>query len=217
MDAKFLSFKEVININTIPIAIEAVFIVSCFVLPKEIHIYTNTAFYLLLFVYFWVRKDFSFRIWGAKLKSGFKFWRATAFTVVGFGTAFAFSFMLADSFSEWSTGSIQLLVDSWPKLFCFTASTIIFPAIVEETFFRKNIISMKSNGSIVITAFIGMLLFGAEHFLMPWGIIIGMIWSLPLSLSYIKTKDVYIPITAHFIVSILGNGLDVISLFQKLL
>lgn len=37
-----------------------------------------------------------------------------------------------------------------------------------------------------------------------------MIWALPLSISYIKTKNVYVPMTAHFIGNLLGNGIDVI-------
>lgn len=217
MDTKSLSPKEYIRQNAIPIAVEATFIISCFALPREIRIFTNTAFYLILFIFFVVRKDFSFREWGVELKGGFQFWRDVAFTVAGFIAAVAITAVLENSFQEWVTGAIQLFVDSWPKFFCFVASTVLFPAIVEETFFRKNMILLKGNGTIAITTVAGMILYGAEHFLTPWGILLGMIWALPLSISYIKTRDIYIPMTAHFIVSILGNGLDVISLAQKLL
>lgn len=56
----------------------------------------------------------------------------------------------------------------------------------------------------------GMFLYAVEHALSPWGILLVMIWALPLSISYMKTKNVYIPMTAHFIVNLLGNGTDVI-------
>jgi len=217
METEPISKKDYIKQNTLPIAVEAAFIISCLVLPRGIHIYTNTAFYLILFICFMVRKDFSFKEWGVKLKGGFQFWRGIAFTVAGFIAAVAITAVLENNFQKWDTGAIQLLVDSWPKLLCFVASTILFPAIVEETFFRKNITLLKGNGAIAITTVVGMILYGAEHFLTPWGIFLGMIWALPLSISYIKTRNIYIPITAHFIVSVLGNGLDVIALIQRLL
>ena len=40
--------------------------------------------------------------------------------------------------------------------------------------------------------------------------VLTMIWALPLSISYIKTKNVYVPMTAHFIGNLFGNGIDII-------
>jgi membrane protease YdiL (CAAX protease family) len=37
-----------------------------------------------------------------------------------------------------------------------------------------------------------------------------MIWAVPLSIAYIKTKNIYVVMTAHFIGNLLGNGVDVI-------
>lgn len=45
---------------------------------------------------------------------------------------------------------------------------------------------------------------------MMWGIFLTILWGVPLSLSYIKTKNIYIPMTAHFLVNLLGNGVDVL-------
>ena len=44
--------------NIIPIIIESVFILSCFIFPKEYFIYTNFIFYLLLLIYFCIKKIF---------------------------------------------------------------------------------------------------------------------------------------------------------------
>ena len=55
-----------------------------------------------------------------------------------------------------------------------------------------------------------MFLYALEHSLTIWGILLTMIWALPLSISYIKTKNMYVPMTAHFIGNLLGNGIDVI-------
>lgn len=44
-----------------------------------------------------------------------------------------------------------------------------------------------------------------------------MVWALLLSLSYIKTKNIYVPMTAHFIGNLLGNGMDVIMTIISML
>ena len=100
--------------------------------------------------------------------------------------------------------------DNWFKLILFAISTILFPAITEETFYRKNMISFKNKKTLVITTLLSMLLYALEHSLSIWGICLTMIWALPLSISYIKTKNVYVPMTAHFIRNLLGNGIDVV-------
>ena len=92
----------------------------------------------------------------------------------------------------------------------FAVSTILLPAITEETFYRKSIISFKSKGILLITTVLGMLLYALEHSLTIWGIFLTMIWALPLSVSYINTKNIYVPMTAHFIGNLLGNGMTVI-------
>ena len=57
---------------------------------------------------------------------------------------------------------------------------------------------------------ISMFLYAIEHALSWWGILLTMIWAIPLSIAYIKTKNIYVVMTAHFIGSLLGNGFDVI-------
>ena len=96
------------------------------------------------------------------------------------------------------------------RLFVFAISTIILPPITEELFFRKSIIAFKSKGILMFTALIGMFLYAVEHSLSIWGIFLTMIWALPLTVSYIKTKNIYVPMTAHLIGNLLGNGIDVV-------
>ncbi|MCQ2963933.1 MULTISPECIES: type II CAAX prenyl endopeptidase Rce1 family protein [Streptococcus] len=55
-----------------------------------------------------------------------------------------------------------------------------------------------------------MFLYTCEHLLAPLGIFLTMIWALPLSFSYIKTRNIYVVMTAHFLGNLLGNGVDVI-------
>jgi membrane protease YdiL (CAAX protease family) len=113
-------------------------------------------------------------------------------------------------YPTFNTGMIGLKRDTWFKLIIFTISTIILPPITEELFFRKNLISFKNKKVLIITTILSMFLYALEHSLSIFGIILTMIWALPLSISYIKTKNIYVPMTAHFIGNLLGNGIDII-------
>lgn len=199
-----------IKANIFPIIVEVIFIISCFIVPREYYIYTNFFFYLILTVYFWCRKDFSIKEWLHNLKSGKMFWKQVVLTAMGFISAFAITMVLESIFSDLNTGMIGLKRNSWITLIIFAISTILLPSIVEETFFRKNMISFENKGVLIITTILSMLMYALEHSLAVWGIFLTMIWALPLSISYIKTKNVYVPMTAHFIGNLLGNGIDVV-------
>lgn len=202
--------SKYIKLNIIPIIIEIIFIISCFIIPKEYYIYTNFLFYLLLLIYFCIKKDFSTKEWLNNIKSGKKFWKQVIITALFFMFAFLLTIVLENIFTNFNVGTIALKRDSWLKLIIFAISTILFPAITEETFYRKNMISFKNKGILLITTILSMFLYALEHSLTIWGIFLTMLWALPLSVSYIKTKNIYVPMTAHFIGNILGNGIDVI-------
>ena len=202
--------KDYIKVNIFPIIIEVIFIISCFIVPREYYIYTNFFFYLILAIFFLCRKDFSLKEWLHNLKSGKKFWKHVILTALGFIGAFVITMVLESIFSNLNTGMIGLRRNSWITLIIFTISTILLPPVVEETFFRKNMISLKNKVVLICTTLLGMLMYALEHSLATWGILLTMIWALPLSISYIKTKNVYVPMTAHFIGNLFGNGIDVI-------
>lgn len=202
--------KKYVKTNFYPIVIEAIFIISCFHVPKEYYIYTNFCFYLTLAIYFLCRKDFSLKNWIHNLKSGKKFWKSVILTALGFIGAFLVTTVLESIFPDFSTGMIGLRRNSWITLIIFAMSTILLPPIVEETFYRKNMISFENKVVLTITTLLGMLMYALEHSLVVWGILLTMIWALPLSISYNKTKNVYVPMTAHFIGDLLGNGIDIV-------
>lgn len=202
--------KLYIKTNIFSIIIEVIFIISCFIVPREYYIYTNFCFYLILAIYFWWRKDFSLKKWLYNLKSGKEFWKQVIMTALGFIGAFVITMVLENLFPDLKTGMIGLRRNSWITLFIFAISTILLPPIVEETFFRKNMISFENKAVLIVTALLGMLMYALEHSLAVWGIFLTMIWALPLSISYIKTKNIYVPMTAHFIGNLFGNGMDII-------
>lgn len=202
--------KDYFKTNAVPILIESVFIISCFIIPKEYFIYTNFLFYFALLIYFLIKKDISIKKWFDSLKCGKKFWKQVLYTMLGLVCAFALSTALENMFPTLNTGMIKLKTDTWFKLVVFSAATIFLPAIVEETFFRKNMIVNSSKKTLIITTLISMFLFGLEHSLSVWGIFLTMIWALPLSIAYIKTENIYVSMTAHFVANLLGNGITII-------
>ena len=113
-----------------------------------------------------------------------------------------------------NSGMILLQVNNYLELILFAISTIILPPIVEESFYRKNLISFENRKILILTTLLSMFLYALEHALSPWGILFSMIWALPFSISYIKTKNIYVPMTAHLICNIIINGFTVIQTFR---
>lgn len=206
--------NKYIKSNIFPIFIELLFVVSCFIVEKQFYIYTNFFFYLLLAIYFYIRKDFSIKEWYNAIKSGKKFFIQVILTVVFISIAFYFTIILENIFPNLSKGMILLRADNWLKLILFLFSVIIFPPIVEETFFRQNLISFKNNKILIFTTFLSMFLYALEHSLRLWGIFLCMIWALPFSVSYIKTRNIYIPMTAHLICNLIINGVLIIDVIK---
>lgn len=203
-------FLKYIKANLIPLIIEILFIISYYIFPQDDFIYVNAFFYVLLFVYFLISKDLNLKEWFLSFRSGKKYWIQVLLTFLGFMLAFILTTILEGIFPGLETGTINLRRDTWLTLGVFAISTILFPAITEETFYRKKLILFDSKKTVIITTILSMFLYACEHSLAPWGIFLTMIWALPLSLSYIKTRNIYVVMTAHFLGNLLGNGVDVI-------
>lgn len=204
---------DYIKRNLFPIVVQLLFVISCLVVEKEAFIYINFLFYATLSIYFYRRKDFVFKDWIEAIKSGKAFWKQVILTIIFLFGAVTLTSMLEKIFPELDKGMILLRADNWLEFILFTGSTILFPPIVEETFYRKDLIFFQSKKILVITTLFSMFLYALEHALAPWGIILCMVWALPLSISYIKTKNVYVPMTAHLICDVIVNGMTVVQLF----
>jgi hypothetical protein len=155
-------------------------------------------------------KEISFKGWKESILSGKKFWKSVILTMVFFIAAFILTSCAENLFPDISTGTIGLRRDTWGQLFLFAVSTIIMPPIAEEAFYRSSLICLDNKKIMLVTLILSMFLYAIEHALTPFGIILSMIWAIPLSVAYIKTKNIYVPMTAHFIGNLLGNGADVI-------
>ena len=205
-----------IKSNIFPIILEILFVPACLIF-KGYHIYINFLFYMILAVYFCQRTDFNIEKWLNSLKEGYIFWKQVILTIFFFVLAFLFKNFLENVLPHLNSGIINLRADNILKLVLFTVSTVILAPIVEELFYRKNLIFFKSRKILVLTTLISMFLYALEHTFTIWGIFLCMIWALPLSISYIKTKNIYITMTAHFICNMIVNGITIIKVCSFLL
>lgn len=200
-----------------PISIEMLFIIGCCLSNPKDHIFLNFLFYLVLAIYFCWNKDFSLKEWWSALRSGRRFWKQVFLTILFLSLAFVFTNFLESLFPDLDKGMIHLRADSWLKLMFYAASTILLPPIVEEIFYRKLFISFKNKQILVATTLLSMFLYALEHALAIWGIFLYVVWALPFSLSYIRTRNLYVPMTAHLICNMIINGIAVIEVCNFLL
>ena len=198
-----------IKLNVFPIIVEILFVIACLIF-KDFVIYINFCFYMILAVYFCWRKDFSITKWWNSLKQ-------VILTMFFFVLAFIFTNFLENVLPHLNSGMINLRADNVLKLVLFTVSTVILAPIVEELFYRKNLICFKNRKILVLTTLVSMFLYALEHTFTIWGIFLCMIWALPLSISYIKTKNIYVTMTAHFICNMIVNGITIIKICSFLL
>lgn len=208
--------NKYIKLNIFPIIAEVLFVLVC-LLFQGYYIYINFLFYVILAIYFWLRKDFSVKGWIDSVKGGSAFWKQVMLTILFFCLAFVFTNILENIFPHLSTGMINLKADNWLKLILFAASTIILAPIVEEVFYRKNLTSFKNGEILILTTLFSMFAYALEHTFTIWGVFLCMIWALPLSISYIKTKNIYVTMTAHFICNFVVNGIAVVKICDYLL
>ena len=200
-----------------PISIEILFILGCYLSNPKDHIFLNFLFYLVLAFYFYWKKDFSLSEWWKTLRSGSRFWKQVLLTILFLSLAFVFTNFLESIFPDLDKGMIYLRADSLLKLMLYATSTILLPPIEEEIFYRKLVISFKNKQILVATTLLSMFLYALEHALAIWGLFLYMVWALPFSLSYIRTRNIYVPMTAHLICNMVINGIAVIEVCNFLL
>ena len=209
--------RSYLNKLIFPIIWEILFILSCMFLTEEYITVTNFIFYLGIAVYFILLGDFNWQELTDNIKSGKKFWSAVGLTILGMIVAYAISIVPQIIKPDLDDRMINLVRTDWFRLILFALSTMILPPLAEELFYRKAMINMSSKTALIVSSIIAMSLYALEHSLGLYGFLMAFIWAIPFTVSYIKTKNIYIPIVAHFIVNFLVNGSDVVFTAIRLL
>ncbi len=205
-----MEISNYIKSNIIPILWEILCLTGFVLFPEWIP-YINFAFYLGLIIYF--RKDVDFREMLNQWKLGKSFWKSVAFTLLALVVGFACSILLSNViFAGTNDGMFNLRMEGWLGIFLFACSTILMPPLAEELFFRKNLLLDSSAAAVAITSILSILLYSAEHSLHWLGLLETVCIAVPFTAAYLKTKNIYVVITAHLILNVAGNLPTVIAL-----
>lgn len=201
----------------IPIIWHLIYLIFSGSFDSTHRVYYDLMFYLVLSIYFILIDSISFKNLWNEWKKGKKFWLPVVYTLIAMVTAFGVGSLISGLLPNINDGIGAFKIVNLPTLFAFAITTILLPPIAEESFYRKGIINFDNNISLLLTSVIGILLYASEHSLKPLGFLIAIIWAVPFTISYIKTKNIYITITAHFICNLVFNGMTVVSIIIKML
>ncbi len=202
--------KQQIKRLAFPILWNVAYLLINFRFNSTYRIYCDMVFYLVLAVYFICIGTVRFKALWDNWKRGRSFWLPVLFTGLGMAGAFGIGMALSLVFPGVPDGIGVFKVTDVPSIIAFALTTIFLPPIAEEAFYRKEIINFSSRASLILTAAAGILLYASEHSLRPFGLLISSIWAIPMTISYIKSRNIYIPVTAHFICNLAINGMTVV-------
>lgn len=211
----------------IPLLWELAFIISLILMPKNTYqLEVYFIFYLGLLVYFYYfHKQFSFRKFFRNIKRIRKFWLIVVLAILGMVLAdyikdtaipqlfnyvattlrtthpdseFAKNFarMLTRSLIHNGTVTFRYDNDVWGTLFEAFVMILMKP-VAEELFFRKGLIKYGSRKKVFLYAVISLILCALTRAHAPLGIAEYMLMALPLTIAYVSTRNIYVPIMAH--------------------
>ena len=188
-----------------------IYLIVCGSFDKYTRVYCDLVFYLVIACYFFCLRDWRFSEWGAALKRGKSFWLPVLYTALGMAAAFGLGFGIMLLFPGVSDGMGVFGINNWGTLITFAFVTIILPPIAEEAFYRKAVTAFDTKAVLAISTIASVFLYASEHSLMPLGFLQACLWALPFNIAYIKTKNIYVCMTAHFLCNFTFNGMTVIS------
>lgn len=98
-------------------------------------------------------------------------------------------------------------MSNWTDFVIALIVMAFIPAVVEEVFFRGGFQNMmyRSTGNFWVAIIVTSLLFSAIHFSF-YGFLTRLTLSIVLGLFYAQTRNLWIPILAHFINNAIGVG-----------
>ena len=200
--------------NIFPVLFQAAFLILVLNCNPSDGIYIHFFFYLVLFCYYLITKSFTFRNLRRNMSSGSRFWTTSMGCSLVFALTIGATVALTFISPKLKLGMYPLIHTSTIDVVIFAITTMFLAPIVEETFYRGNMINLESKKLRAVTTVASILLFAILHSYSWWGILCAAIWAIPLTLTFIKTRNVYVTMVAHFFVSLLINIPIMISFLQ---
>jgi membrane protease YdiL (CAAX protease family) len=183
---------------------------------KYTRVYFSLVYFLGIAVYFFVWREWRFSEWRKALTKGKAFWIPVVLTALGMAVMFGVGIGITLLFPNADDGMGIYTVDNWATLAAFALVTILLAPIADEAFFRKAVISFDSKVALAVSVVLSIFLCASEHSLMPLGFLQACLWAVPLTIAYIKTKNIYVSMTAHFLCNLVMNGMGVIVIAIRL-
>ena len=207
MEQKKIGYLQYFKKLLFPVLAEALFIVSYIVWPEKV-LYFDAVFCIILIIYF--RKLFYFSKWKAFCRLP-QFWIAVGLTAaVAYGIYRLTSIVSFREILGVSEGTILTMIPSSTSMagslfnmLLYTLTTVLLPPFVEGLFYRRAMVRFETPALMIVTAAAGMILCSLRYALGWPGIIEGVLISLPFTIVFLITHNVYIPVTAQLIVGIL--------------
>ncbi|MCL2019889.1 MAG: CPBP family intramembrane metalloprotease [Oscillospiraceae bacterium] len=193
------------------IAWHILYLIFCNSFDKFTRVYFDLVFYFVIACYFFFLRDWRFSEWGNALKKGKSFWLPVLYTVFGMVAAFGAGFGIMLLFPGANDGMSVFGINSMGTLIAFAFATIVLPPIAEEAFYRKAVTAFDTKTILVISTIVSIFLYASEHSLMPLGFLQACLWAIPFNIAYIKTRNIYVCMTAHFLCNFAFNGMTVIN------
>ena len=183
----------------IPFAWELLFVIATIIMPKQaFHLFF--VFYAgLLLYYYYIHKQFSFRKFARNLTRVKRFWLPVALTFAGMLVANLIkNKLIIPNFTMVRDGTVSIITrnDIFPTMM-YALMMIIMKPVAEELFFRKAIITFGSKKRVFVLTIVSLLLCAVTRAHGLLGIAEWMIMAIPVTIAYVKTRNIYISVMAH--------------------
>ena len=203
----------------VPLAWEALFVVSTIIIPKQsFHLFF--VFYLgLLIYYYYFHKQFSFRKFARNLTRITRFWVPVAITFVGLLLANCIkNKLILPNLYTLKDGTISIITrnDIVPTIF-YAIMMIIMKPVAEELFFRKAIISFGSRKRVLLLSVASMILCAVSRAHGLVGIAEWMLMAIPVTIAYVVTRNIYISVMAHVAFEFYDNIYSIVYAIGRIL
>lgn len=148
-------------------------------------------------------KGFSIRRYGRNLISGWKFWALTALSVaLMFGAEQLKTYLLWTVFSGKNVDIIQLCwKESYLVVAFYAVTMIVIVPLAENLFLRKGMLACNNRLILAVMVIVSLLVRGLFYAHGIVGIISYAVAALPLTVIFLKTRNIYITLTAQIIIS----------------
>ena len=185
---------------------EAALLVTFYFYPRHV-LYVLLAFYIFLAVYF--HKQFSQKEFAQNFKDLHGYWIPVLLTTVGLVACYLIRELIAIPLPGISAGVTSLWTSGTLDLVILAITRIVIGPIGKELLFRGAMISFDNKQRMILDALVGALLCSLVTVHTPLGIIGMMLIQLPIIVSYIKNRNIYVAISVSFIWAMWQNALYV--------